>query len=94
MERRWRFLTVDVLTEETGNEIAAELRAELPATDVHVEADDGRAVPVPRDGALTAQLSPSLSPAAGGDGGTSLCFVRPNHGVKPGPNSRSNRPRR
>ena len=37
VERRWRFLTVDVLTEEAGDELAAELRAELPAADVHVE---------------------------------------------------------
>jgi hypothetical protein len=38
VHRRWRYLTVDVLTEERANELGSRLRSELPDAKVWVEA--------------------------------------------------------
>jgi len=39
VHRRWRYLTVDVLTEERANELGSRLREELPDAEVWVEAN-------------------------------------------------------
>jgi hypothetical protein len=37
VERRWRYLTIDVLTEEQAGELASRIRDELPEADVRIE---------------------------------------------------------
>jgi hypothetical protein len=39
IQRRWRYVTVGAVTEERANELAAQLRSELPDADVRVEVD-------------------------------------------------------
>jgi len=39
VRRRWRYVTVGVLTEERADELAARVRDELPDADVRVEVD-------------------------------------------------------
>jgi hypothetical protein len=39
VHRRWRYVTVDVLTEERANELGSRLREELPDAEVWVEAN-------------------------------------------------------
>ncbi len=39
MHRRWRYVTVDVLTEEQANELGTRLREEAPEAEVWIEAN-------------------------------------------------------
>jgi hypothetical protein len=39
VHRRWRYVTVDVLTEERANELGSRLRGELPDAEVWIEAN-------------------------------------------------------
>jgi hypothetical protein len=39
VHRRWRYLTVDVLTEERANELGSRLRDELPDAEIWIEAN-------------------------------------------------------
>jgi hypothetical protein len=39
VHRRWRYLTVDVLTEERANELGNRLRDQLPDAEIWVEAN-------------------------------------------------------
>ncbi|MEK6274163.1 MAG: hypothetical protein AABM30_02365 [Actinomycetota bacterium] len=39
VHRRWRYVTVDVLTEERANELGSRLRGELPNAEVWIEAN-------------------------------------------------------
>jgi hypothetical protein len=39
VHRRWRYLTVDVLTEDRANELGSRLRGEAPEAEVWIEAN-------------------------------------------------------
>jgi hypothetical protein len=47
VHRRWRYVTVDVITEERANELGTRLRAELPEAEVWIEATRPGDIPSP-----------------------------------------------